>query len=116
MGTMIQARGLTEADYRGERFRDHGHDLKGNHDVLALSRPDVLTAIHREYLEAGADIVETNTFSSNRVSQSDYRLEAVAREGNVAAAKAARAAGGGLRAEGPGPRGPGAGSQGPPTP
>jgi 5-methyltetrahydrofolate--homocysteine methyltransferase len=90
MGTMVQARGLTEADYRGERFKDHPKDLKGNHDVLALTRPDVLEAIHREYLEAGADIIETNTFSSNRISQGDYGLEASAAAISRAAAEAAR--------------------------
>jgi 5-methyltetrahydrofolate--homocysteine methyltransferase len=92
MGTMVQARGLTEADYRGERFKDHPKDLKGNHDVLALTRPDVLEAIHREYLEAGADIIETNTFSSNRISQSDYGLEGSAAAISRAAAEAARRA------------------------
>src|SRR4030095_2406314 len=90
MGTMVQARSLTEADYRGERFKDHPKDLKGNHDVLALTRPDVLEAIHREYLEAGADIVETNTFSSNRISQGDYGLEEQAAAMSRAAAEAAR--------------------------
>jgi 5-methyltetrahydrofolate--homocysteine methyltransferase len=92
MGTMVQARSLTEADYRGERFKDHPKDLKGNHDVLALTRPDVLEAIHREYLEAGADIVETNTFSSNRISQGDYGLEEQAAAMSRAAAEAARRA------------------------
>src|SRR5262245_35463781 len=92
MGTMVQARGLTEADYRGEPFKDHPKDLKGNHDVLALTRPDVLEAIHREYLEAGADIIETNTFSSNRISQSDYGLEEHAAAMSRAAAEAARRA------------------------
>ena len=102
MGTMVQARGLSEADYRGERFRDHPKDLKGNHDVLALTRPDVLEAIHREYLEAGADIIETNTFSSNRISQADYGLEAVAGEMSLAAAEAARRAADAVMAETPG--------------
>src|SRR4029450_11308328 len=92
MGTMVQARGLTEADYRGERFKDHPKDLKGNHDVLALTGPDVLEAIHREYLEAGADILETNTFSSNRISQADYGLEDSAAAMSRAAAEAARRA------------------------
>src|SRR5262249_24223243 len=115
MGTTIQARGLSEADYRGDRFRDHGLDLKGNHDLLALSRPDVLTEIHREYLDAGPDIVETNTVNSNRVSQSDYRLEAVARDVNVAAARAARAAVDGLLADVPGRLAWVAGSMGPTT-
>src|SRR5512140_1283000 len=74
MGTMIQARGLSEADFRGERFRDHPVDLKGFNDVLSLTRPDVVEAIHRAYFEAGADVVETNTFTANAVSMEDYRL------------------------------------------
>ncbi len=99
MGTMIQARGLSEADYRGDRFRDHPKDLKGNHDVLALTRPDVLEAIHREYLLAGADIIETNTFNSNRISQGEYGLEEVAGEISLGAACAARRAADGIVAE-----------------
>ena len=74
MGTMIQAEGLEEADYRGERFADHGSDLKGNNDLLSLTRPDVIAGIHRQYLEAGADIIETNTFNSTAVAQDDYGL------------------------------------------
>src|SRR5689334_13181136 len=66
MGTMVQRRKLSEADFRGERFKSHPKDLKGNNDVLVLTRPDVIADIHREYLEAGADIIETNTFSSTR--------------------------------------------------
>jgi len=69
MGTLLQARNLGEADFRGERLRDWPRELKGNYDVLALSRPDVLEAAHREYLDAGADVVETNTFNANRFSQ-----------------------------------------------
>ena len=65
MGTMIQRHGLTEGDFRGTRFADHGHDLKGNNDVLVLTRPDLIAGIHRAYLEAGSDIIETNSFSSN---------------------------------------------------
>ena len=80
MGTMIQRHRLTEADYRGERFADHPSDLKGNSDLLVLTRPDVIGGIHREYLEAGADIVETNTFSSTAIAQADYGLEALAYE------------------------------------
>ncbi|MCA9582640.1 MAG: homocysteine S-methyltransferase family protein, partial [Myxococcales bacterium] len=64
MGTMIQRHGLTEADYRGTRFADHPQDLKGNSDLLSITRPDVIEGIHDEYLEAGADIIETNTFSA----------------------------------------------------
>ena len=90
MGTMVQRRKLSEADFRGERFRSHPKDLKGNNDVLVLTRPDVIADIHAEYLAAGADIVETNTFSSTAVSQADYGLEAIAYELNVEAARLAR--------------------------
>src|SRR5688572_29759293 len=90
MGTMVQRRKLSEADFRGERFRSHPKDLKGNNDVLVLTRPDVIADIHAEYLAAGADIVETNTFSSTAVSQADYGLEDIAYELNVEAAKLAR--------------------------
>ena len=92
MGTMIQRHGLTEADFRGERFRAHPKDLKGNSDVLVVTRPDVIGSIHGEYLEAGADIIETNTFNANAISQADYGLEAFSYELNVAGAKVARAA------------------------
>ena len=90
MGTMIQRHGLTEADYRGERFRDHAHDLKGNNDLLVLTRPDVIGGIHEAYLAAGADIVETCTFNSTAVSQADYKLEPLAYELNVEGARLAR--------------------------
>ena len=90
MGTMVQRLGLTEADFRGERFAAHPHDLKGNNDLLVLTRPDAVADIHAQYLDAGADIVETNTFSANAVSQADYGLEAIAYELNVAAARIAR--------------------------
>ncbi len=90
MGTMVQRRQLTEADFRGERFKSHAKDLKGNNDVLVLTRPDVIAEIHAEYLAAGADIIETNTFSSTAVSQGDYDLEAIAYELNFEAAKLAR--------------------------
>ncbi len=92
MGTMVQSFGLAEADYRGERFRDHPCDLKGCHDVLALSRPDVVERIHRRYLEAGADVIETDTFTATAVSLADYGLESHAFEINRAAAALARAA------------------------
>jgi 5-methyltetrahydrofolate--homocysteine methyltransferase len=92
MGTMIQRRRLTEADFRGNRFAAHPHDLKGNSDVLVLTRPDVIGDIHREYLAAGADIIETNSFNAQAVSQADYALEPVCYELNVAAARLARAA------------------------
>ncbi|MTW21155.1 methionine synthase [Allochromatium palmeri] len=90
MGTMIQRHGLTEADYRGERFADWPSDLKGNNDLLALTRQDVIGGIHRQYLEAGADIIETNSFNATRVSMADYGMEALAYEINVAAARLAR--------------------------
>ena len=90
MGTMIQRYRLGEADYRGERFRDHGRSLKGNNDLLQISRPDIVRAIHEQYLRAGADIVETNTFGATTVAQADYGLEGVAREMNVAGARLAR--------------------------
>jgi 5-methyltetrahydrofolate--homocysteine methyltransferase len=90
MGTMVQRRKLSEADFRGERFASHPHDLKGNNDVLVLTRPDVIAEIHAEYLDAGADIIETNTFSSQAVSQADYGLEAISYELNVEAARLAR--------------------------
>ncbi|MDB4999526.1 MAG: hypothetical protein JWR76_603 [Mucilaginibacter sp.] len=80
MGTMIQRYELTEEDFRGERFRDHASDLKGNNDLLNITRPDVIKAIHAEYLDAGADIIETNTFSTQRISLADYHLEELAYE------------------------------------
>jgi 5-methyltetrahydrofolate--homocysteine methyltransferase len=92
MGTMVQRYKLSEADFRGERWKDHTRDLKGNNDVLVLTRPDVIGAIHRQYLEAGADIIETNTFSSNIVSQRDYGLEHEVYALNLAGAKVAREA------------------------
>ena len=92
MGTMIQRYKLAEADYRGERFRDHPKDLKGNNELLQFTRPDVIAEIHEKYLAAGADIIETNTFGATRVAQDDYGLAPLAREMNVAAAKLARAA------------------------
>ncbi|HET7695177.1 MAG TPA: methionine synthase [Vicinamibacterales bacterium] len=92
MGTMIQRYKLTEADFRGERFRSHPKDLQGNNDLLILTRPDVISEIHRQYLEAGADIIETNTFSSTSVVQADYNLEALAYELNLEGARLARAA------------------------
>ena len=90
MGTMIQRHKLQEADYRGTRFAGHSHDLKGNNDLLLLTRPEVIRGIHAEYLAAGADIIETNTFNSNAVSQADYKLESLVYELNVAGAKLAR--------------------------
>jgi 5-methyltetrahydrofolate--homocysteine methyltransferase len=92
MGTMIQRYKLTEADYRGERFKDHPKDLKGNNELLQFTRPDVIREIHEQYLAAGADILETNTFGATSVAQDDYGLGALAREMNVAAARLAREA------------------------
>ena len=92
MGTMIQEYQLTEEDFRGERFRDHPRELKGNSDILCLTRPDVIDTIHRAFLEAGADIVETNTFSGQAVSQADYATEDLSYEINVEGAKIARRA------------------------
>jgi len=86
---MIQGYGLAEKDYRGKRFADHPRDLKGDHDLLALTRPDVIEEIHRAYLDAGSDIIETNTFNANRVSQADYDLGGAVYEMNVAAARIA---------------------------
>jgi 5-methyltetrahydrofolate--homocysteine methyltransferase len=91
-GTQIQRYGLSEADFRGERFRDHPCDLKGNSDVLALTRPDVVRAVHDAYLAAGADIITTDTFTATRISQADYGLADVAAEIHLAAARIARAA------------------------
>ena len=90
MGTMIQRHGLTEVDYRGDRFRDHPHDLKGNNDLLVLTRPDVIGGIHRDYLQAGADILETCTFNSTAVSQADYNLTEIVYELNFEGARLAR--------------------------
>jgi 5-methyltetrahydrofolate--homocysteine methyltransferase len=95
MGTMIQRQNLTEADYRNNEksapgipdLTKHEIPLKGNSDLLCLTRPDVITAIHREYIDAGADIIETNSFSSNSISQGDYKLEHLVRELNLAAVK-----------------------------
>jgi 5-methyltetrahydrofolate--homocysteine methyltransferase len=90
MGTMIQRYKLHEADFRGVRFAAHAKDLKGNNDLLVLTRPDVIQEIHGQYLAAGADLIETNTFGATSIAQADYGLAAVAREMNVAAARIAR--------------------------
>lgn len=92
MGTMIQRHKLTEADYRGERFKDWPSDLKGNNDLLSITQPQIIVGIHKEYLEAGADIIETNTFSSTVIAQADYDMQSLAYELNVASAKCARQA------------------------
>ncbi|MDG2047354.1 MAG: methionine synthase [Halioglobus sp.] len=90
MGTMIQAENLVEADYRGQRFADHESDVKGNNELLSLTRPDIIAKIHRQYLEAGTDIIETNTFGSTAVAQGDYDLAHLASEQNLESAKIAR--------------------------
>ncbi len=90
MGTMIQSYRLTESDFRGKQFANHPHDLKGNNDLLSLTRPDIIEEIHRAYLNAGADIIETNTFNGTSISQSDYKTEKFVYELNVASAKLAR--------------------------
>jgi 5-methyltetrahydrofolate--homocysteine methyltransferase len=92
MGTMIQRHTLTEDDFRGERFKSHAKELRGNNDMLVLTRPDVILAIHEQYLEAGADIVETNSFSGTSIAQADYQLEPLVYELNFEAAKLARIA------------------------
>jgi 5-methyltetrahydrofolate--homocysteine methyltransferase len=89
MGTMIQRYGLQEADYRGERFKDWNCDVKGNNDLLCLTRPDIIREIHMQYLKAGANILETNTFNGQRISLADYNMQSLAYEVNVAAAKVA---------------------------
>ncbi|HEX7354903.1 MAG TPA: methionine synthase [Mycobacteriales bacterium] len=92
MGTMIQRQSLAEADFRGERFADWPSDVRGNNDLLTLTQPDVIRAIHRAYLDAGADLIETNTFNAQRISLSDYGMSDLAYEMNVEAARLARAA------------------------
>src|SRR5687768_5669482 len=92
MGTMIQRHKLEEADYRGERFKDWPSDLKGNNDLLCLTQPDIIKGIHKLYLAAGADIIETNTFNAQVISLADYHMESLAYELNVAAAKIAKKA------------------------
>ena len=92
MGTMIQRFKLTEADYRGERFKDFPKDVKGNNELLSLTRPDVIRDIHEGYLAAGADMIETNTFGATSVAQADYDMQHLAREMNLHSAKIARAA------------------------
>jgi 5-methyltetrahydrofolate--homocysteine methyltransferase len=92
MGTMIQRYKLDEAGYRGERFKDWKQDVKGNNDLLVLTQPDIIEAIHEEYLAAGADLLETNTFNAQRISMADYGMEEFSYEMNVAAAKIARLA------------------------
>ena len=90
MGTMIQRHTLDEADFRGEKFKNHSHPLKGNNDLLSITRPDIIQDIHRQYLEAGADIIETNTFSATTIAQADYHLEKFVYELNYESAKIAK--------------------------
>jgi len=92
MGTLVQSYTLTEADFRGERFADHPRDLRGDTDLICLTRPDIVTAIHGAYLDAGADVIETNTFTATRIAQADYGLESVVAEINREGARLARAA------------------------
>src|SRR5438093_2800171 len=92
MGVMLQHKGLSAEQFRGERFRHHPKPLRNNSDVLCLTQPELVTQVHREYLEAGADIVTTNTFTATRVSQADYGLEEFAYEMNLEGARLARAA------------------------
>ena len=92
MGTMIQRHKLEELDYRGERFKDWHKDVKGNNDLLSITQPEIITGIHKQYLEAGADIIETNTFSSTIIAQADYDMQSLAYELNVASANCARKA------------------------
>lgn len=92
MGTMIQRHRLTEADYRGERFKDWHSDVKGNNDLLNITQPSIIIGIHQQYLDAGADIIETNTFSSTTIAMADYDMQSLAKELNVAAARCAREA------------------------
>jgi len=90
MGTMIQRHKLDESDFRGQRFKDHPHPLKGNNDLLSITRPDIIRDIHRQYFEAGADIVETNTFSATTIAQADYHLEEAVHDLNVQSARIAK--------------------------
>ena len=92
MGTMVQRHELEEDDFRGERFADHSCDLKGNNDLLSLTQPEIVRGIHTRFLEAGCDIIETNTFSATRIGMADYAMEDIARELNVASAHLAREA------------------------
>jgi len=92
MGTMIQSYKLEEKDYRGERFAQWEVDLKGNNDLLSITQPDIIKAIHSAYFEAGSDIVETNTFNATSIAMADYKMEALAYEINVAGARVAKQA------------------------
>ena len=90
MGTMIQQYKLSEEDFRGKLLKNHSHDLRGNNDLLSITKPEIIREIHEQYFEAGADIVETNTFSSTTIAQADYKLEHLAYELNFQSAKIAK--------------------------
>ena len=90
MGTMFQSYNLTENDFRGERFTDHAIDLKGNNDLLCLTRPDLVAKVHKAYFDSGSDIIETNTFNASSISQKDYQTEELSYEINYEAAKIAK--------------------------
>ena len=92
MGTMIQSYNLEENDFRGKRFQEHSCDLKGNNDLLSITRPEIIRAIHLAFLDAGADIIETNTFNSTSIAMADYRMEDLAYELNLEGARLARSA------------------------
>ena len=92
MGTMLQRYSLSEDDFRGDRFKDHPGQLKGNNDLLSITRPDIIKAVHRAYLEAGSDIVETNTFSATQIAMADYKMESLVDELNESSARIAREA------------------------
>ena len=92
MGTMGQQYKLEEEDFRGDSFKDSKKDLKGNNDLLSITRPEIIREIHTKYIEAGADIIETNTFGANAISQADYGMEALSYEFNLASAQIARRA------------------------
>jgi 5-methyltetrahydrofolate--homocysteine methyltransferase len=113
MGSMIQTYKLQESDFRGTQFNSHPHDLQGNNDLLCLTRPDVIAEIHGQYFAAGADMVETNTFSSTTIGQADYKLESIVTELNLAAAAVARGAANKAEAATPGRRCFVAGAMGP---
>ena len=90
MGTMVQGYGLSETDFRGSHFKDHPTDLLGNNDILSITRPDIISDIHELYLESGADLIETNTFNANSISQADYQMEHIVYDLNMQSAKIAK--------------------------
>ena len=90
MGTMVQGYGLNETDFRGSQFEDHSMDQMGNNDILSITRPDIIIEIHESYLEAGADLIETNTFNANSISQADYGMEHMVYDLNLHSAKIAK--------------------------